>query len=178
MKIIEAMKTIKEHRRKCDDLKSKLAQYCTDQSFETPTYGSESEQTAQIQGWLQSYADTVKEIERLSLAIQRTNMATVVDIEINGSIITKPISAWILRRGKAKGQDGLAKLQAEAWRALTDRNLREGKAKNTQGADFDVKVRRYWSPKEKDTNLAILDNEPYLIDKRLEVINAVTDIVA
>lgn len=177
MKIIEAMKTIKEDRRKCDDLKAKISRYCADQSFETPSYGSPEQQSLQIKEWLQSYADTVKNIETLTLAIQRTNMVTKVSIEINGNIIEKSISAWILRRGKAKGQDGLAKLQAEAWRALSDRGLREGKAKNTSGDEYTVTVRKYFDQRTKDINLAIYEGEPYLIDRKLEVVNAVTDIV-
>lgn len=41
MKLIEALKKVKDLARKADDLKGKVSAYCAHLSFETPTYKGE-----------------------------------------------------------------------------------------------------------------------------------------
>lgn len=168
MKIIEAMKTIKHLQEKASDLRAKVGQYCADLDFETPTY---TDQRAQISEWMQSHFDTVQEIARLRVAIQRTNLATSVTIELGGKQVTKTISEWIHRR------KDLAKQDLEMWSKLGDRNLREGMTQTSAGGTKEVRIRRYFDPKERDTKMALYKQEPSIIDGHLEVVNAVTELL-
>ena len=168
MKIIEGMKRIKELNIKCQDLKSKVEKYAADLDFENPTY---PDQKGQIREWVQSYQDSVKEMERLKLAVQKTNLATSVVVEIADKKITKSIAAWILRRRK------LAKMDASIWQSLTDRGMKDGSFKQTDGTNREVKVRRYFDVKEKDQKVVEYNSEPMIIDRTLEVINCITELM-
>jgi len=168
MKIIQAMKTLKHLQEKNADLRAKVALYCANLDYETPTY---PDQAAQIKQWIQSHTDTNQEIARLRVALQRTNLATSVPIEIDGQQVTKTIAEWIHRR------KDLAKLDYQMWAALGNRDLKEGFTKNSAGEQLPVRIRRYFDPVERDKMIAIYHREPSLIDATLEVINAVTDLV-
>jgi hypothetical protein len=171
MKLIEAMKQIKSLTAKAEDLRKKVAQYCADLDFETPTYGTADEQRETVKGWIQSHSDVLKEILRLRVAIQRTNLATPVTLTLGEKTVTKSIAEWIHRRRD------LATLELESWKALTDRNLKEGQFKTTAGDVRDMKIRRYYSPAERDRHLEWFRSEPLTIDATLEVVNAVTDLI-
>lgn len=169
MKIIEAMKQIKDLQRKSEDLRKKVATYCANLSFETPTYGKDQRET--VDGWLQSHRDIVQEILKLRVAIQRTNLATTVSIEIAGKSVTKTIAEWVHRRRD------LANMDATMYQMLGDRNLKEGQMKDTQGNTVDVKIVRYYDPKTRDELLEEFRSEPLKIDSTLEVVNAVTEVI-
>lgn len=168
MKIIEAMKEIKRLEEKSEDLKKKIGQYCADLNVETPMY---PEQAAQVSEWLQSSNDSIKEAERLRVAIQKTNLATQVTVDLGSEKVSKSIANWIVRRRL------YAKHQESVWNQLTDRGLREGFAKNSTGEQVEIKIRRYFDPKTRDTKIAEYHDEPNLIDRGLEVVNAVTDLL-
>jgi len=168
MKIIEGMKEIKRLEEKSEDLKTKVGTYCAHMNIETPTY---PDQGGQIKEWLQSVHDSLKEAERLRLAIQKTNLQTKVTIEIGGTKIDKSIAAWIIRRRL------YAQKEQALWASLGDRNLREGIMKNSAGENVEVKIQRYYDPKMRDQKVAEYRDEPNLIDRTLEVVNAVTDII-
>ncbi len=168
MKIIEAMKELKRLSVKADDLKLKVAKYCADLDFETPTY---PDQKRQVSDWLQSHSDTVKEILRLRLAIQRTNLATKAAVELDGKHVTKTIAEWIHRRRD------LAGTEMTMWQQLGDRGLKEGLAKSTSGDAKEIKIRRYFDAQERDAKVALYREEPSRIDGALEVVNAVTDVL-
>jgi len=168
MKIIEAMKEIKALKIKAEDLRKKVAQYCCKVSFETNTY---TDQEGQVKEWLQSHSDTIKRIAKLAVAISKTNLETMVNIEIGGKTVTHNIAEWILRRRE------LAELERLCWAGITDKGIKEGKAKQLDGSDVDIKIVRFYDPKKKDEMIDIYRNEPSLIDRTLEVVNAVTDII-
>ena len=168
MKIIEAMKRIKQLQEKTADLRQKVAQYCADVDFETPAY---PDQKGQIDEWLQSHSDTIQEIARLRTSIQRTNLSTSVTIELGGKQVTKSIAEWIHRR------KDLAKFDFDLWSKLGDRNLKEGVMQSTTGGNIQVKIRRYFDPKKRDEMMALYKSEPSIVDGHLEVVNAVTDLV-
>jgi hypothetical protein len=169
MKLIEALKRKKALLEKCDDLRKKVAQHCADQSHETPPYGDR--QQAQIKEWMQSHHDSLKELLRLRIAIQRTNLATMVKIELEGQTVEKSIAEWVLRRREMAGLEQLM------WMQLTDRNLKEGKIVSSQGQTTEVKIRRYFEPAERDKKVAAYRSEPHLIDAVLETVNALTDLI-
>lgn len=168
MKLIEAMKEVKEQLAKAEDLKRKVSQYCVKASFETDTY---KDQAQQVKDWMQSYHDTLKRILWLKTAVQRTNLATQVTIQLGGVAVTRSITEWVYRRRE------LAPIEMHLWAALGDKNIREGKMKQSDNTEIDVKIVRYYDPAERDRNVELFRNEPGLIDRTLETVNAVTDVV-
>ena len=110
MKIIQAMKQLKDLSVKATDLRNKISQHSADLTFETPVY---PDQRRQVSEWLQAHGDVLKEILRFRIAIQRTNLATQVSIELGGKTVTKCIAEWVHRRRD------LSKLDMEAFQKLT-----------------------------------------------------------
>lgn len=168
MKLIEAMKKVKDLQRKAEDIRKKISVHCADLSFETPLY---PDQRVQVRDWLQAHRDLLKEILHLRLSIQRTNLQTNVVIELGGVGVTKTIAEWIHRRRD------LAKLDESAWNALTDRNLKEGVLQTSQGEKIEAKIRRHFDPAERDKMIDLFRSEPTTVDATLEVTNAITDLI-
>jgi hypothetical protein len=168
MKLIEALKKIQDLQRKFDDLKAKIARHSAQLDFETPVY---HEQWKQVGEWVQACHDILAEILKLRIGIQRTNLATEVAIELGGKTVKKTIAEWIHRRRD------LASREAEIWASLTDRGLKEGKGTSPSGDIMELKIVRYYSPELRDRNLEVFQSEPSIIDARLEVVNAVTDLM-
>ena len=169
MKIIEGMKLIKELQQKASDLRNKVKMHAADLDFETPVY---QDQKKQIREWIQSHSDIQKEILKLRVAIQRVNLKTKVDVQLNGKVVTKTIAEWIHRRRDLAGNE------LAMWAALTDKGLKEGQIpSSTSGAPpREVKLRRYYDPAERDLMVSQFQAEPNIIDRTLEVVNAVTDL--
>lgn len=168
MKLIEAMKEVKALKLKCEDLRKKVAQYCVRASFETNTY---PDQAAQVKEWLQSHSDSVKRVAKLSVAIQRTNLMTEVEIELCGVKVKHSIAEWILRRRE------LANLEMQAWSQLTDKGIKEGQIKQSDGSVMEIKAVRFYEPALKDAKVEAYRTEPGIIDRTLETINAITDLI-
>jgi hypothetical protein len=170
MKIIEAMKKIKDLTVKAADLREKVGKHCSDLSIETPTYPPD--QRAKIDEWIQAHHDILKEILTLRLGIQRTNILTQASIELDGKVLTKPIAAWIHRRRD------LAMQEMNMWTKLSDRGLKESNVQTVQGgAVTEVRIRRYFDPAQRDKMHEQFRSEPFAIDGALEVVNATTDLI-
>lgn len=168
MKLIQAMKQLKNLAIKAEDLRKKIANHCADLTVENPTY---PDQRKTVTEWIQAHGDILREILRLRVAIQRTNLATSVTIELDGKQVSKSIAEWIHRRRD------LAKLELECWQKLTDRGLKDSKIQTTPGGvTTDVFIRRYFDPAERDARQELYRSEPSTIDGTLEVTNAVTDL--
>jgi hypothetical protein len=169
VKLIQAMKKLKDLKVKADDLREKVGKHCADLSIENPVY---PDQKAQVAGWIQSHHDVVKEILSLRVAIQRTNLHTEVAIEIGGKHVTKSIAEWIHRRRD------LATLDMTMWATLTDRTLREQNVQTVKdGPVTEIRIRRYFDVVERDAQHALYRSEPSVIDGVLEVTNATTDLI-
>lgn len=169
MKIIEAMKRVKANKEKIADLQTKVGQFCVNLNFETPTYGPET--AAKVREWLQSCTDLTQDNVKLLTSIQRTNLATQVPITFGDKTVTKSIAEWVWRRRE------YAVVDLKTWQHLTDRNLKEGSAMNSQGQPTEVRIVRHFDPVQRDQMVATFKSEPHEIDAALEVVNAVTDIV-
>lgn len=170
MKLIEAMKKLKDLNVKAEDLRKKVSMNCADLTIETPLYGAD--QKATVDGWIQAHSDLLKEILRLRLAIQRTNLSTSVVIQIDGKAVSKSIAEWIHRRRD------LAKLEMDMWAKLGDRGLKEQNLQTAPGGPVtEVRLRRYYDPAQRDAKLELYRSEPSIIDATLEVSNAVTDLI-
>lgn len=169
MKLIEAMKKIKDLKRKADDLKEKVGQYCADIDCEAPTY---PDQRKQISEWLQSHGDVIKEISDLRFRIQKTNLETPVTISFDSKYVTKSICEWIHRR------KDLAKEEEAIWKKLHDKGYKETYANklSTNSPEIIIKRRLYFDAAERDKKIELYRSEPSLIDSTLEVINATTDL--
>jgi hypothetical protein len=169
MKIIEAMKLIKELSQKRDDLVIKVKDHCADLDYQTPLY---PDPNGQIQKWIQAHSDICKEILQLRTRIQKTNLATTVTIVLDGKEITKTIAEWIHRRKDLAGNE------LTIWSALNDRGLKEGMLPGPPGKEaVQVKIRRYFDPVQRDRKIELFRSEPGIIDRNLEVINAITDVI-
>lgn len=170
MKLIQAMKQIKDLLKKAEDLRAKIRDNSAFLNIETPPYGEA--QPMQIENWLQAHHDLVREIERLRLAVQRTNLATSVTIELGGKQVTKPLAAWVHRRRD------LSRFEMGAWGELTDRKLKETDIQSSQaGPVTQIRIRRFYDPAVRDRNIELYRSEPSIIDGTLEVVNATTDLI-
>lgn len=169
MKIIEAMKRVKQNKEKIADLQAKISQVTAHLSLETPLYGDKTAE--QIQEWVQSATDLSQDNVRLLVAISRTNLATVVPITLGDKTVSKTVSEWVWRRRE------YAALDLQTWGKLTDRGLKEGAVGSSTGIPMEVKIVRNYDPVKRDTMLAVFKSEPHEIDSALEVSNAVTDLI-
>lgn len=169
MKLIEAMKQLKDLKAKAEDLRDKVGKHCADLTIETQVY---PDQKGQVSQWIQAHHDVVKEIARLRTAIQRTNLDTPVTIVLDGKYVTKPIAYWIHRRRD------LAGLEQQIWQKLGDRGLKEQNLQTVQGgAVTEIRIRRYFDPVERDKQVESYRKEPSMIDATLEITNAVTELI-
>lgn len=168
MKLIEALKKMQDLQKKADDLREKVSKHSAYLSYETPVY---SDQKKQVSEWIQAHGDILKEILRLRIAIQKTNLAVDVTIEIDGEPVTKTIAEWIHRRRD------LAASEEKMWRQLTDRGLKEGVLKQSTGENITVTIVRCYDPEKRDKNIDLFNSEPTTIDAKLETVNAVTDLI-
>lgn len=169
MKIIQAMKSIKDLQKKAEDLRDKVKNHCALLDIETPTY---TDQRRQVSEWLQAHGDIVKEIGSLKFRIQKTNIMTEVEIELGGKHVKKSIAEWICRR------KDLANLELTLYRGLTNRGLQDRKYQLTGNAPEQItKVVLFFDPVERDAKSEIYRSEPSKIDGTLEIINAVTDLL-
>lgn len=168
MKIIEGLKKIKDLQRKADDLVDLVKLNCARSSLETDKY---PEQKEKVNGWIQAHSDLMKEILRLRISIQKTNLATEVPIELGNKVVTKTIAEWIHRRRD------LASTELSMWKALTDRGIREGDGRGPSGDPIKIEIVRFYSTSQRDEKIDLYQSEPLTIDSKLEVINAITDLI-
>jgi hypothetical protein len=168
MKLIEALKKIKELQRKAEDLRDLVSSNCARSSLETDKY---PEQAKKVAGWMQSHSDLLKEILYLRVSIQRTNLMTEVTIELGERAVTKNIAEWIHRRRD------LAQEELKIWNCLSDRGIKEGIGNGPSGDPIEIKIIRFYDPTERDNKHELYQSEPLIIDSKLEVINAITDLI-
>lgn len=168
MKIIEALKKIKDLLRKSEDIRGLISNNCAKMSYEADSYDN---QRGKIDGWLHAHHDIVLEVETLRERISRTNLETKVTIDIGGKEITKCIHNWISRRRD------LSQLDLRAWHGLTDKGLADQRVRSTAGEAAEYKVIRFYDPDEKDKKMDMYKSEKLIIDAKLEVVNATTDLI-
>lgn len=170
MKLIQGMKLIKELQLKAQDIRQKIVNHSAHLSVETPVY---EDQKGQVSKWLQAHEDLIKEVGSLMRRVTKTNLETSVTITIADKPVTKTITEWIIRRRLT------AKFDQQAWESLTDRNLKEGQIQPSQpgGTATPVKIIRCYSPEERDGKVSTYRWEPGEIDRILETVNAVTDLL-
>lgn len=183
MKLIEALKKQKDLVRKKDDIVMKIAEFSSDMEDENPIYGNENEYTAQkvqthkqhIASLVQAVTDINKEILSLRIGIQKTNLNTGVAMEINGKTITHTIAEWIHRKRDLISFD----TQAYIALAIKEKKLSPKQIiieKDGVKTPQLVNIRRYYDVKARDTVLENLTTESSIIDSKLEIVNATTEL--
>lgn len=171
MKVIEAMKKIKANKAEIADLQNKIFANSARLSFETPQYGDG--QTNKIAEWTQGALDKSRDCIDLLTRISRTNLATIVTIDLGGKAVSKTVAYWVYRRREYAALD-LLTIQKQS-----DRGLKEGGVlpNPSGGPTSTVSIVRYYDPAKRDERMAIFAAEAAAIDAALEVSNAITDLV-
>ena len=168
MKIIEGLKQLKLNTKKVADISARIALNSAKKSFEQSPY---EDPVAQVKEWCDQIEELSKRNSELTLAIARTNAATQVTIELEGKQITKSITEWIYRR-----RHGVA-MELAGVKALTNRGLKDEQVKQTDNTLLETKVVLHYDQKSRDQRMDALQQEPTLIDTRLGMVNAVTDLL-
>lgn len=168
MKIIEAMKQIKANKEKVQELSQRIQRNSAHLSIETPQYENQADK---IREWTQSCLDVSRDNVELLTRIAKTNLATLVTIQMGDKAVTKSIAEWVWRRRE------YAQLDYAVWQCQGDRNLKEGMVQTSPGVQSEIKLVRYYDPAFRDYQLDILRNERHVIDSTLEVVNATTDLL-
>lgn len=169
MKLIEALKSLKDLTQKAADLRVKIATHSAYLSVETPIY---EKQTEQVREWLQAHEDLTREIATLHVRIAKTNLGTMVTIKVGDNTLIKPIAEWVIRRRIT------ANLDLQAWSQLGDRGLKEQSFRPTAESKVtEVKIVRCYDPVQRDNRITLYKGEPNLIDRTLEVVNATTELL-
>jgi hypothetical protein len=172
MKVIQAMKEVKDLLRKANDIRTKRKTFCADLNNQDPAYKTTEAQEKQIREWGDAHRDILRLVEKRRVQIQKTNISKNVVIEIAGQQVQKCIAAWIHRRRD------LADLEAESWSNLSTGRLSESAVKDAKtGEVVAVKIRRYYDQAERDKMVEIFTSEKSIIDGSLEVANATTDLI-
>lgn len=171
MKIIEAMKRVKNNEEKVTDLQNKIASCSANLSYETPIYGDETKK--KLLEFAQSCEDISQENVRLLCAIQRTNLQTKVTIEVGGKQVTKTVAEWVWRRRK------YSKLDHNTWFQFNDRGLKskEGIINTSTGSPMEIKLIKHYDIDTVDNKRELYRSENHIIDSNLEIINATTDLI-
>jgi hypothetical protein len=169
MKIIEALKTIKANKAKVEDLIQKIKMNSAIRSDQTSPYGNKAFE--QVNTWLDMVRQVLRDNEILTRCIHKTNNDTLVTIEIGGVAVAKSIDEWLTRR------NGNIQLQQMAYGSLTDRGLKEELVKMPDGSVQHVTIVRHFDAAVRDTVLEHLAQETSLIDMRIEIVNATTDLM-
>lgn len=168
MKLIEALKHLKDLKRKADDYCQLVKDHCAISNLDTPKY---PDQKAKVDGWIQGHSDILREIMRLRVAVQKTNLQTSVAITIGDKTVTKTIAEWIHRRRD------LADSELAMWNGITDRGVKEGMVQGPTGQPVQITVTRFYDPGKREDMRQELASEPSIIDANLEIANAITDLI-
>lgn len=163
MKIIEAMKRVKQNEEKINALQARI------NAASVSANGLET--SKRIEKWMQSCNELRQENVKLLCAIHKTNAATKVPIEIGGRIITKSIVEWLWRRRRYTGTD------SATWSRMTDRAWKESNGRSSPEERSPIRIDRYYDPMQSTGIMAVYRSEPHLIDAALEGINATTELI-
>jgi DNA uptake protein ComE-like DNA-binding protein len=171
MKIIQALKTIKANEVKIADLTKKIRDNSAILSSQTSAYGDQNAVTAQVQSWVDSIRDIMRDNEQLVSKIHKTNNTVKVSIDLGKNTVTKTIDEWLTRRNT--GVDN----EMRMLNSLTDKGLTETLQKNSDGSITHITVIRHYDSVKRDEWVSVVSTEKYNIDSALEIVNATTDLV-
>lgn len=169
MKVVEALKKIKANRKKITDLNSKIACIASHMENEADSLAYKNP-ADKVKEFVQSAFDTQRENSKLLSRVQKTNLNTLVTVELGGVQVTKTVAEWVYRR--REGVDH----EIETYRNMRT-NMKPGAIQKPDGTIIVNNVIRNYDEEQRDKRMAILQEEKSLIDAALEITNAVTDLI-
>lgn len=168
MKIIEGMKRLRLIEKKMDQNKLHITQYASTLSTERPFFGSDDAQRKEVASLIQSNNDLMTEYLKIKKQIEQTNLD--VGVNIMGKAYT--LSDLLIIKRK------LAEQMTTTYESL-----------NTNYADTKIRsagltpegkrpeIVRMYDEKQKNEELNFWMELSSQIESKLEVVNAITDLV-
>ena len=172
MKIIEAMKELKLIEKKIVKNTEAIALYSSGFDVEKPAFETEAKQRDEVQSLVQSNEDLLKRYAMLKAAIDKTNLVTTVslmgtDYTIHNLLVLKRKAGELLKKTYMSLNTSSADMRKNALISGYNRG---------DNAKVPVVI-RYFDEKKRNEKLNNIDNFLSAIDARLEVVNAVTNLV-
>jgi len=169
MKIIEAMKKLKVILKRLQDNTQQIAAYSSILSTEKPAFGSEEEQRRKVKALVQANNDLLGEYLTLKQQIEATNLK--ITVEIGGKKWT--ISELLVIKRV------LAQYMVNTYNAMTtasaEQRMKAGFGKTAEGSS--PLALRMFEEKDRLDGISKWQDIYSNIDSRLEVVNAMTDLV-
>lgn len=171
MKIIEGLKELKLIESKMKKNNEKIEKYSSILDNERPQFESESHQIQEVKNLVQSNKDLQERYLELKAAIERTNLSTKV--KIDGQAKEHTIYELIIIKRK------LGDLIKQTYTSMNTKQAasRLSSSRSSLGGSIAPKVVPLYDERTKNEALDAHENFMSVIDGRLEVVNAVTDII-
>ncbi|MDI9388397.1 MAG: hypothetical protein QM441_04110 [Synergistota bacterium] len=167
MKIIEGMKRLRVIEKRMDSQRRAITEYASKLTTEMPRFQTKEDQAREVASLIQSNNDLFAEYLRIKRSIEYTNLK--VTLELQKSVYT--ISDLLVIRRK------LADMMVATYRALND-DMAQHRLRNTPRYDGETpKVETLYDEREKLENIRKWQDLSDMIDSRLEVVNATTDLI-
>jgi DNA repair exonuclease SbcCD ATPase subunit len=165
MTLTEALKKIGHLRKKQEQDKEQLAEYCVHPKNEVPRLKTFEAQSEKVRSLIQSLEDLDKEIVRIKEGIEYTNLMTLVSI----AGVTRTIAGHIFWKRKQRNQITNALVGMKAATSRLQNSVRSLSDKPELTTYFD----------EDAINVRVNELQEYAdsIDGRLEYVNATTPVI-
>lgn len=170
MKIIEALKELPLLEKRIEKNIALIREYSSDLDRGDETdlpFVSKEAQKKEVDSLIQSTEDLIKRKGSIRRALAITNSS--IDVEINGMKLT--ITEWIEMREK-----GLSRL-VHTQQALNDSNAQQKLQRTQVDLQKGVRTLRFYDEKERNDKISSLLEIQGMIDARLEMVNATTDMM-
>ena len=167
MKIIEGMKRLRVIEKRMESQRNAVTEYASKLSTEMPRFQTKEDQAKEVASLIQSNNDLCAEYLRIKRSIEYTNLK--VTVELQGKAYS--ISDLLVVKRK------LADRMVATYRALNDTAARD-RLRNAPKFDGETpKVEILYDERTKLDNIRKWQDLADIIDSRLEVINATTDLI-
>ena len=167
MKIIEGMKRLRVIEKRMESQRNAVTEYASKLSTEMPRFQTKEDQAKEVASLIQSNNDLCAEYLRIKRSIEYTNLK--VTVELQGKAYS--ISDLLVVKRK------LADRMVATYRALNDTVARD-RLRNAPKFDGETpKVEVLYDERTKLDNIRKWQDLADMIDSRLEVINATTDLI-
>ncbi|HPE67028.1 MAG TPA: hypothetical protein PK849_12680 [Synergistales bacterium] len=167
MKIIEGMKRLRVIEKRMESQRNAVTEYASKLSTEMPRFQTKEDQAKEVASLIQSNNDLCAEYLRIKRSIEYTNLK--VTVELQGKAYS--ISDLLVVKRK------LADRMVATYRALNDTVARD-RLRNAPKFDGETpKVEILYDERTKLDNIRKWQDLADIIDSRLEVINATTDLI-
>ena len=176
MKIIEAIKEFPLIVKKMQANAEKIQQYASSTSFaEDMPFGTPEGQKREVASLVQANLDLHSHYMHLVRSLAYTN--TQVIVAIGGE--HRSIVEWLHVRGAGKISAVATEMLAQTYKCLNT-STANAQLRTNQKADISEKplqVFRFYDQKDADAKLAALSDLRAVIDSKLEVVNATTELM-